>query len=233
MINLVTIEVENTPTIEEGIKMLRTKYRDNFPRYEEQWLKPLSRFLEVNNVYGRQGILKLYKDSFFKYAPYTYEEAFRINNAAFRAQVFSAINVVEMIENLGHTRIATSGVELQNYVWNQALKKFDTILFHQVYELHKVNGAQLGIEKPLFAVRCWCTSTNNEHWIWTNEDKDPLQAIASCCMVYESMLDKIAYIIRQGDVFLCGMKQFHIIPENDKIVSLNKEQYFKLLISQS
>jgi len=235
MVNLTTFELQDCPTIEEGVRLLKTQYRSNQLRYRERFLKPLNLCLSMNAIRNLDGIIQMYDSLFERVKPYSYKEAFEIQNATFRTKVFSVIDVPEMIKNLGHTRIATEGIELVNKTWNQYKEEFEEINLSQVYELHEVNGSQLGINEPLYAIKCWCTSTNNEHWLWEDTKKSPLESIASCCMVYKKMVGKIEYIIRQGDVFLFGMKngQEVEINEDDEVVALSKEDYFSLLISQS
>jgi len=86
-------------------------------------------------------------------------------------------------------------------------------------------------------VRCWDTTSNEEYWLWVDENnfdgKSPLDAIASTCVVYESMIGKIKSITRQGDVFLFEMEEEVIPKEGEKTVRLSKDEYFKLLKSQA
>lgn len=235
MINLVTFELQDCPTIEEGARLLKTQYRSNQLRFRERFLKPLNPWLSMNETRNFGGIIQMYDSLFERVKPYSYKEAFEIQNAAFRAKIFSVIDVPEMIKNLGHTRISTEGIELVNKTWNPYKEEFEEINLSQVYELHEVNGSKLGVREPMYAIKCWCTSTNNEHWLWAEKKKSPLESIASCCMVYKKMLGKIEYIIRQGDVFLFGMKNGEevVLCEDDEVVALSKEDYFSLLVSQS
>ena len=102
-----------------------------------------------------------------------------------------------------------------------------------MYETHEINGEKLGIEDKLYAVKCWCTSTNKEHWIWIDEKykDDPLNAIASTFMVHENVIPHIKALKRQGDLLLLEMEE-DVKPEGE-MVSLTKEQYFGLLVAQS
>jgi hypothetical protein len=123
-------------------------------------------------------------------------------------------------------------------VWNPRKKEFENIQTTLVYELHHANGEKLGLENAILPiVKCWCTSTNNEHWLWVNPDKiidnSPLSAIASTCCIYKSMHGKIKHIIRHGDVFIFEMIEKIIPVENEEIISLHTDEYFSLLKSQS
>ena len=231
--------IETASTYEEGAKYLKTIYGDNKQRYEARFESFLDKFLSMHGVLNRIDIINLYNDLFDKVTAYSYKDAFNIKNTDFRNTVFSIINVPEMIKNLGSKRIKTDGIELRNKIYNTITKEFEIQDLTQIYELHKVNGEDLGLpDEALYAIKCWCTSTAQEHWLWVDSDtgksKDPLTAIASTCKVYKSMLGNIKHIIRQGDIFLFEMLDDAIIPqENEEIISLDKDTYFKLLISQS
>jgi len=238
-INLNTYMIEAAPTYEEGARYLKTIYGDNKQRYEARFESLLDTFLLMHEVPNRIDIINFYSDLFNEVTAYSYKEAFNIKDADFRNAVFSIINVPEMIKNLGSERIKTDGIKLKNKVYNTITKEFEIQDFTQIYELHKVNGEDLGLQdEDLYAIKCWCTSTAQEHWLWVDSDtgksEDPLTAIASTCKVYKSMLGNIKHIIRQGDVFLFEMLNDTIIPQEDEeIIPLDKDTYFKLLISQS
>lgn len=233
MINLTTFEVLDCPTLEEGVKFLKTQFRSNELRFEERFLKPLTQWLSMNEIRNFDKIVALYRELFQQYSPYSYRDAMAIQNDTFRAKVFSVIDVPEMIKNLGHKRIEVEGIELVNRLWSEAKQDFIEEKLTQIYELHEVNGEKLGLSQPLYAIKCWCTSTNNEHWLWCDERRAPLEAIASLCRVYKPMLGKIKNIIRQGDVFLFEMREPVDLNEDDEVIPLTKEQYFSLLTSQS
>ena len=148
------------------------------------------------------------------------------------------IDVPEMINNLGSERISTEGIDLVNKTYNIKTGEFEDVDMTQIYELHRVNGSKLGVNQDIYAIKCWCTSTDQEHWLWTESRPSgndvALKAIASTCMVYKPMLGKIKHIIRQGDVFLFEMTEKVVLNEDkDEVVPLDKDTYFKLLKSQS
>ena len=236
MIDLSTYLPEDIPTFEDAGRYLRTEFQNNKDRFLKRFLEPLELYLTMRDTENYLDILKLYESLWDMSEAFSYKDAFNIEDNNFRAKVFSIINVVEMVENLGSTRIGVEGIELQNKVFNPKTQEFEMIPLTQVYELHRVDGTKLGLESTdLFAIRCWCTSTDQEHWLWINEDttKDPLSAIASTCMVYEKMIPFIKHIIRQGDVFIFELTEAVDIQEDDKVVPMGKEAYFKLLKSQS
>lgn len=233
LINLETFVIEGAPTLEQGVRLLKTEYRSNYDRFVGRFLEPMEIWLNMNDIRKPHLIVETYKKLWDKFSEYTYKEAFAISDQTFRAKVFSVISVPEMIKELGSKRIAVEGVELINKTFNPVTGEFNEIPMTQIYELHEVSGKKLDLNEKLYAIRCWCTSTDSEHWLWTTESRDPLKAIAECCVVYEPMRGKIKSIIRQGDVFLFEMTEKVHLNGDEKTYQMDKETYFKLLKSQS
>ena len=141
-----------------------------------------------------------------------------------------------MLFNLGATRIAVDGKTTQQKRYDHNGKKLDTIEMSNVYEVYEISGKDLGINGNVYALKCWCTTTNNEHWLWIDErykDK-PLEAIASTFMIHENIIPYIKEIKRQGDILFVEMKEGseNIKPQGE-IVPLTADQYFGLLSAQS
>ncbi|MCK5788799.1 MAG: hypothetical protein KAH32_07360, partial [Chlamydiia bacterium] len=133
---------------------------------------------------------------------------------------------------------------LKDRHWNTITQEFEDIEFDQVYELHKVDTTKLmddaddDNDEAVYSIKCWCTSTDEVHWLWVDSEvagsEDPLEAIASTCMIYESMSGRIKHIIRQGDVFLFEMLDENYMPNEDEVkVPMKAKEYFRLLKSQS
>lgn len=168
--------------------------------------------------------------------PFTYQEAFKIENREFQAKVFGSINIGEMISNLGNERIAVEGKAVKHKIFDSngeflGIKEYDII-----YETHEVNGKELGVDGKIYALKCWCTTTDKEHWLWIEEQyKDkPLDAVASTFRIHESLIPYIKELKRQGDILLVEMKEgsSDVKPEGE-IIPLTSEQYFELLTAQS
>lgn len=177
-------------------------------------------------------------DNYDNVAPYTYEEAFKIENAEFRAKVFGSIDIVEMIKELGHERIATEGKHLRHKQFSIEGEFQGYVEYDVIYETHRVNGEKLNIEGDdtnVYALRCWCTTTDKEHWLWIEDEyKDkPLEAVAQTFRVHTSIIPHITEIKRQGDILLVELDADVKPNDDDEIVPLTSEQYFGFLTAQS
>ena len=168
--------------------------------------------------------------------PFSYKEAFEIKDQNIRKEVFNSINITEMVHNLGSTKIAVDGKEVTRENFDKQGNVLPNKTYYAVYETYQINGSALfneemsEMENPfLYAVKCWCTSTENEHWIWIDEKyKDsPLEAIASTFHIHKNIIPYIKELKRQGDLMLVELTK-EISPSGQKI-PLSAEQYFRLL----
>jgi hypothetical protein len=168
-----------------------------------------------------------------KVEPFSFKESFELEGREFQALVFSSIDIPQMINELGATRIKTDGIEVNHRKYDTEGNFTGTEAYHNVYETYEIDGKKLGIDESLYAVKCWCTSTNKEHWLWIDDQykNDPLTAIASTFVVHKNIIPHIKALKRQGDILLTEMDS-DVKPEGE-MVSLTKEQYFGLLVAQS
>ena len=165
--------------------------------------------------------------------PFTYKEAFELENQEFQANVFGTIDIVEMIAELGHERIKVEGKLVKRKQFAESGEFLGYKEYDNIYETHRVFGEKLGLDNDSYAVKCWCTSTDKEHWLWI-EDKykdNPLEAIASTFRFHENVIPNIKELKRQGDIMLVEMKE-EVEPKGE-IVPLTKEQYFDLLTTET
>jgi hypothetical protein len=219
-------------------RYLKLAYSNSKIDFYEKFILLFESYFKANNIEYYNDILYNIESMWDIVTPFSFEDAFNIKNDQLRIKVFSSFNIEEVINKLGTNRIKTEGKETINKVWNEITNEFENVPVTLIYELHHVNGTKLNVEDEVLpVVRCWCTSTNQEHWLWVDPskiiDNSPLSAIASTCCVYESMMGKIKHIIRHGDVFIFEMLEEIIPDENDKVISLSVEDYFSLLKSQS
>jgi len=216
------------------MKYLKLKYHS----YEilcRDLLNPVINVLEKDSKIVFEKSCEEIKEIYNDIIPFSYKEAFELKNDNFKAFVFGTIGVGEMIENLGHTTYKVDGITLTQKKYSPNGDFIEEYEHSNIFEVHKINGEKLGIKEAIYAVKCWCTTTDKEHWLWIEEKykDDPLEAIASTFRVHESIIPYIRAIKRQGDILLCELEKEVTPDKNDNIVPLSKEQYFGFLKAQA
>ncbi|EDP98287.1 hypothetical protein U8527_19985 [Kordia algicida OT-1] len=184
-------------------------------------------------------IIRSIKKKWKKVTPLTYEEIFQLHDFSLRRFAFNYVGVDTFMKKLKAKRIATEGIEVHHAVYDEFGNK-SMVQKHNIFEIYEADFNKVqhfrswrGEKQLRYAVKCWCTSTNQEHWIWIESayKDDPLAAIASTFRVHENVIPFIKCLKRQGDILLCEMKR-NVRPEGT-IRPLTKEEYFGLLISES
>jgi hypothetical protein len=218
------------------IRFLKTKYT-NRERFVSGFIDPIFELLvdsqDNSELDVLRSMLEFFLDEYDNVTAFTYQQAFAIRSEAFKAIIFGSIRVPEMIKALGHSRIATAGQAVKH---KQYSKQGDFLGYREydvVFETHVVNGKALGLRGNVYAVKCWCTSTDNEHWLWIEDQykDDPLEAIARTFHIHENLVPFIKELKRQGDILLVELTED--IEPRGNMVSLSKDQYFGLLTAQS
>jgi hypothetical protein len=211
------------------INVKKNIFLNGYPEHEIAGLKEVSEEDYNKTVKFFDGLSEMYNHV----EPFTFKESFELEGREFQALVFSSIDIPQMINELGAVRIKTDGIKVNHRQYDgdgnfTGVKEYDNI-----YETHEIEGKKLGLDESLYAVKCWCTSTNKEHWLWIDDHYkyDPLSAIASTFVVHKNIIPHIKALKRQGDILLTEMDE-DIKPEGE-MVSLTKEQYFGLLVAQS
>jgi hypothetical protein len=232
----ITIDIDNQSFINTISLVDGTKYikgvLTNKERFINRFVNPIKETSERTG-WETDKFINDVIDMYDQVEPFTYVEAFKIEDQQFRATVFGSIDVTEMIETLGAKRIATDGKHVNQKVYSESGEFLGYHEFDNIYEVHEVSGEKLGLEENLYALKCWCTTTNKEHWLWIEDQyKDsPLEAVASTFRIHENLIPHIKEIKRQGDILLVELNQ-EVEPQGD-IVPLTAEQYFGFLTAQS
>ncbi len=232
----ITIDIDNQSFINPISLVDGTKYikgvLTNKERFINRFVNPIKETSERTG-WETDKFINDVIDMYDQVEPFTYVEAFKIEDQQFRATVFGSIDVTEMIETLGAKRIATDGKHVNQKVYSESGEFLGYHEFDNIYEVHEVSGEKLGLEENLYALKCWCTTTNKEHWLWIEDQyKDsPLEAVASTFRIHENLIPHIEEIKRQGDILLVELNQ-EVEPQGD-IVPLTAEQYFGFLTAQS
>lgn len=212
------------PKFDEGF-FLNEKVADKYKDIVEDWLVE-------------------FEEMFEKVKPFSYKETFELTNQTFQSLVWGSISIADMVENLNGKRIATAGIPVRHKQFTKegvftGYKEYDSI--YEVYEAdgHLLSSEHMTEDDKIYAVKCWCTSTNEEHFIWIEEQykDDPLSAIASTFKVATNIIPYIKELKRQGDLLIVEYTQegidLGIKPEGDELTTLTKEQYFGWLTAQS
>lgn len=219
-----------------GMKYLKGVFT-NKERFIDRFINTIVNAMEKNLYFDATNFenVRSLIDLYDTITPYSYEEAFLIEDRDFQIVVFGSININEMIKHLGHTRIKTDGKTVKQKVFSKEGEFLRYEEIDNIYEIHEIDPTKLGVNNgsKLYALKCWCTTTNKEHWIFIDEKyKDsPLEAVASTFWVYDNMIPYIKEIKRQGDVLLVEWtKPFE---KGGKLVPLTAEIYFKHLTCQT
>ena len=179
--------------------------------------------------------------------PVTVEEALNIENTEIRRTYFDCIGVVKLFKTLNPKLLDKQVITKKRANWDDENKEsFRT--FEDVYELYEIDGSKL-FEKdrfgrnpqPVYAVRCWCTTTNREYWLYVNEEaatgrrwwgdeKAKPDAIRAIAWTIRIDVDKPEKIYRQGDIIVVkkskdsmDIREYH----------LDKDQYLQLMYSET
>jgi len=202
--------------------------------------------------------------------PITMEEAFLINCKSTQVLAFDCINPVEFFKySKTKKRISVDGKEMNYYRFAEKdgwyskdgdfsesekegytfTKKYDRYSFvkHNIYEVYSIDVSELSDEvesgELAYAVRCWCTSTNEEAWIWIDKYREPLDAIASVHKIDRKVYNEVKNLISKGKEVLFKRQGDTLYIENDELplynskeddlISLTKEEYFNMLICET
>lgn len=196
----------------------------------------------LSKIYHIQALKPLYtyfNKAFDCTAPITPLQAMKELNQKQLIRAFKEFNIGDLVKSFSPQRIAISGKELTKKQYDKAGNRIQDVTYNAVYETYQLNipsGGSGNAQRQLtaFAVKCWCTTTNNEHWIHIEEayKNDPLEAIASTFRVHSHIIPYIKELKRQGDILIVELKQDVDISTpilKSSLVPLTAEQYFSLL----
>lgn len=219
------IKIKNG-TVSDYLKFLKGKYLTK-ERFMEEYVPRISTTEMLKELKG------FLVDNFDDATPYTYEEAFKIEDEQFRIKVFETIDISEMVENLGKKRLKVDGKKVMEKKYSKDGDFLGIEENNNIYETYEVSNEKLGLEGNSYVVKCWCTTTNKEHWLWIEEKykDDPLAAIASTFRVHENLIPHIKELKRQGDILMVELNE-QVEPKGE-VIPLTPEQYFGWLTAQA
>lgn len=178
--------------------------------------------------------------------PITVEEALREQNMETRRVMFDCIGVSALFKDLKPELLDRQVIDKVRTRWNENNQPYE-YRFDDTYELYRIDGNKLftmqnrwSEPNPVYAVRCWCTTTGREYWIYVPEgaaldgprwktDSKP-DAIKAIAWTIRLDITNPKRIYRQGDIIIA------VESDQSKDVApyhLTKEQYLNLMFSES
>jgi len=228
-----------------ALRLWKTKYQDDYRDFQKDVIthESLSDFDEF------------VQDCWNKIMVITVEEALQVANTEERRVYFDAIGIEKLFKGLEPILLDKQVVDKKRTRWDDDNKEYEYV-FEDIYELYQIEGTKLydkdrwgNPPSPVFAVRCWCTTTNREYWLyvpreaalgsrwWATGDEaeqpDAIRAIAWTVRVDvpEENLEKI---YRQGDIIVAKIKPKAKLTESTfRPYHLSKEQYLALMYSET
>jgi hypothetical protein len=184
----------------------------------------------------------------------TIKEAFSQTNAEKRRVYFLCIGVSNIFKDLNPNLLDRQVIKKKRTRWDSNNDPYE-YEFEDVYELYGIpvekifknsdsTSGRLSGRSIITAVRCWCTTTNREYWIYVPEEEclvnraqrwntthkkkyDAIKGIAWTIRIDTSEPEKI---YRQGDIIVVK------VGKRSKQIDwhhLTKEEYLDLMYSES
>lgn len=237
-----TINNRRDFSLSEALRLWRAKYSD---------IKDFDK--EVITHEGLYPFRDFVHEMWDDIKPVTVQEALAIENTEVRRTYFDCIGVERLFKELNPILRDKQVIKKKRTRWDNNNDQYE-YEFEDVYELYEIEGTKLydkdrwgRTPQPVFAVRCWCTTTNREYWIYVNEeaatgrnsnswnDRDKLpvyDAVRAIAWTIRLDVQNPERIYRQGDIIVAKISRV----EQDKSVQayhLTKEQYLNLMYSET
>jgi len=228
-----------------ALRLWKTKYADDYRDFQK----------DVITHEGLHDFDQFVQECWDKIQPFTVEDALKVSNTEERRTYFDAIGIEKLFKQLEPTLLDRQVIKKSRAKWDEEFKEY-TYEFEDVYELYEIDGSKLYEKdrwgrKPenVYAVRCWCTTTNREYWLyvtkeaalgnnwWRDEDDkskpDAIRAIAWTVRV-DVPEENIEKIYRQGDIIVVKMTDAAKVTEHSfRPYHLTKEQYLEKMYSET
>lgn len=175
----------------------------------------------------------------------TAEEAMQEANMERRRVMFDCIGVSRLFAALEPELLDRQVVSKKRTRWNSDNASY-IHGFEDVYELYKIDGKKLfagdfAEQNAVYAVRCWCTTTSREYWIyvpeeialgrprWSNSFAEP-DAIRAIAWTIRIDVSEPKRLYRQGDIIIAEESS---LSKSVDPYHLTKEQYLQLMFSET
>ena len=222
-----------------ALRLWKTKYETDFRDFEK----------EVITHESLHDFRDFVKDMWESIIPVTVEEALQQPNAEDRRVYFDAIGVEKLFKQLNPTLRDKQVIKKKRTRWDDSNDPYE-YEFEDVYELYEMPGEKLFVTdrwgnkpNPVYAVRCWCTTTNREYWLyvpveaaaggtwWNIIDAGNYDAIRAIAWTIRINVENPERIYRQGDIIV--VKMGDKTKECNRPEHLTKEQYLQLMYSET
>lgn len=221
-----------------ALRLWKTKYETDFRDFER----------EVITHPALNDFRDFAKEMWNDIEPVTVEEALKLLNSEERRTYFDAIGVEKLFKQLNTKLLDKQVVKKKRTRWDDNNDKYE-YEFEDVYELHEIPGEVLfGLDRwgnkprPVYAVRCWCTTTNREYWLYVpnnaalgdhfwDEERRKADAIRAIAWTIRLDVDKPERIYRQGDIIVVKYNPSEV--NNTMEYHLTKDQYLELMYSET
>lgn len=229
-----------------ALKLWKTKYADDYRDFQKEVIihESLNDFDQF--VSSMWPLIE----------PVTVQDALIQDNTEDRRVYFDAIGIEKLFKSLDPKLLDKQTIKKKRVRWDDELNEYDYD-FQDVYELYEIEGTKLydkdrwgNVPQPIYAVRCWCTTTNREYWLYVPRDAalgdrwwhsgeqaktkpDAIRAIAWTVRV-DVQEEDIEKIYRQGDIIIAKMKDSaNVTTHTFSPYHLSKEQYLALMYSET
>jgi len=188
----------------------------------------------------------------------TIQDALIQENTEDRRVYFDAIGIEKLFKSLDPKLLDKQTIKKSRTRWDDEFNEY-THEFEDVYELYEIAASKMftadrwGNEprNHIYAVRCWCTTTNREYWLYvprwaalgeswwsssegaTKASADAIRAIAWTVRL-DVPIGHVERIYRQGDIIVAKIKT-EITEDTMSALPyhLSKEDYLQLMYSET
>jgi hypothetical protein len=177
--------------------------------------------------------------------PYTTTDAFNVQNVEVRRVYFDAIGTEKLFKSLDPKLLDKQTITKKRTKWDDNNDPTEYV-FEDVYELYQIEGSKLfgdsGRGGSVYAVRCWCTTTNREYWLyvpqlaatgerwnWSGSLGKP-DAIRAIAWTIRIDINNPERIYRQGDIIVVKKSKNSV---ETSLRHLDKGEYLDLMYSET
>jgi hypothetical protein len=206
------------------------------------------------NIYLSHSTFKLLEESWDDILPLSVSEALSEENLEKRRVMFSCIGPSKLFSEMEPELLSREVIKKKNRKWDEENNLFNED-FEDVYELYCIPGEKIfplsarniRNSTSIYAVRCWCTTTGREYWIFVPEtivygertsifreqvDKLKPSAIKAIAWTFRTgySYDDIEEIYRQGDCLIVKPKEGAI---EQSLMHMDEKTYREKLVCES